>query len=616
MIKYNSNTINDWNLGNDNIIKVYRNNVVCYYKITTSGGTTSQTPCFAVVENISSYIDREFEDVFNTSDGKWYKLNNLNQYEEYGVYGNGRNITYYEGKLTVDDGYEYQYSGDSWVNMGQVSGSSNQVVWFDPAVAGYDSASFEIGHYWGEGYKMVCRLYLQGTYSSDVGSFWNNNNKTPLEFSFYSNGFYLDGHNPTSTSSPSVYTGDYSFRVMRQSSLKNYTSGQILLMTFTYGNVKVELEETGAVIANTGATRTGFSWYNGLYLPKIQSASNRKVHVSSIQIYNANNELVNDLKFIKNNGATGANEISMYDSVLGVTYNNTTSNVPSYHIVEEDESGGIFYPVYYEEKTTPPNNIVFSTMSQAEQYECPWWGMTGIIGGTDYLFCTTNEWLTKYYYQEVTGDYLCDNGNKYKKMQEYDRQKDGTFSATTNYVIGDLIEYDSPDCQITCTYNFCGEDANGNSVTINNGSSTLASANFSTPYPVNGVVGYATETIGQYCFQNVKNTLSALTLATSVTTIQHEAFMENALLTTLTIPSSVTTIDFWAFTRCTGLQEVIFKGTTPPTFTNQHSGVFHDYCPPVIYVPDAAVETYRAIDGSVWTNQTWSSSIIQPISNR
>ena len=36
MIKYNSNTINDWNFGDDNIIKVYRNNTVCYYKIETS----------------------------------------------------------------------------------------------------------------------------------------------------------------------------------------------------------------------------------------------------------------------------------------------------------------------------------------------------------------------------------------------------------------------------------------------------------------------------------------------------------------------------------------------------------------------------------------------------
>ena len=36
MIKYNLNTINDWDYGTSNIIKVYRNNNVCYYKVVSS----------------------------------------------------------------------------------------------------------------------------------------------------------------------------------------------------------------------------------------------------------------------------------------------------------------------------------------------------------------------------------------------------------------------------------------------------------------------------------------------------------------------------------------------------------------------------------------------------
>ena len=34
MIKYNNSNINDWDYGSDNIVKVYRNNAVVYYKIT------------------------------------------------------------------------------------------------------------------------------------------------------------------------------------------------------------------------------------------------------------------------------------------------------------------------------------------------------------------------------------------------------------------------------------------------------------------------------------------------------------------------------------------------------------------------------------------------------
>ena len=103
MIKYNLNNIDDWYFNTSDIIKVYRNNAVCYYKITGGGDTpTAQTPCFAVVDDISQYSDTEFEDVFNKADNKWYKLNNLNQYEEYGIYGSGRTITTYDGKLTID----------------------------------------------------------------------------------------------------------------------------------------------------------------------------------------------------------------------------------------------------------------------------------------------------------------------------------------------------------------------------------------------------------------------------------------------------------------------------------------------------------------------------------
>ena len=393
MIKYNNNTINDWNFGDDNIIKVYRNGAVCYYKITSGDTPTPvQEPCFAVVDDITQYTDTEFEDVFNKADGKWYKLNNLNQYEEYGVYGSGRTITTYDGKLTIDDGYEYQYSGGSWVNVGEVSGSTIQTVWFDPPSSG-DNARFDIGHYWGENYKMIWTVYLQGSYSSDVASFWGYNNKSPIELSFYSNGYYYDMHNPTSTSSPSVRTSDYSYRILRTGAFSSYENSQVMNLTFTYGSLKAELED-GTPIFTTGSTRTGFNWYDGLYEPYIFLNSGHKCHVSRVQVYNANDVLVNDLKFVKNN-TTGSQEISMYDSVLNVTYNNTNSNTPTYHVVEE--SGGTTYPIYYDEIQDPPNNLVFSSMTEAESYECPWVGMKATIDGDRYVFSgdsqTGYEWV-------------------------------------------------------------------------------------------------------------------------------------------------------------------------------------------------------------------------------
>ena len=590
MIKYNLNTINDWNFGDDNIIKVYRNNAVCYYKVSGGGDTpTAQTPCYAVVDDISQYSDTEFEDVFNKADNKWYKLNNLNQYEEYGIYGdsiasgstsrlpqgyteveyvqnntqgayintglllydvtgnsfsisaklksqyestwvgdgyylqtiinsedvsspyygftyryayqthnleggsnpsnsvsfsstanadgtssltiscdsttvtsqvplglfasyqsnyntpyrfsnatiysfqvtknntlvrdlvpciNPSNVvglydlvndvfyyppnyssyqlvagsavtptaaTYYEGKLAIVDGYEYMYSGGSWVNVGEVSGSTIDTVWLDPPSTNNQNASFDIGHYWGEGYKMVFNTYLSGSYSSDIGSFWRWNQHTPIEFNFYSNGFYYDFHNPTSTSAPNVATNDYSWRIMKNRSLSSYENSQILNVILSNGAVRVELESTGAAIVTGSTSVSTQNWYSGLYQASIGTMNNyNRCHLSSIKIYNGNDELVNDIKFIKNVGVTGSQEISAYDSILNVTYNNTNSYTPSYHIVSE--SGGTEYPIYYDEKQAPPNNLTFSSMTEAEEYECPWVGMKATIDGDNYIF--------------------------------------------------------------------------------------------------------------------------------------------------------------------------------------------------------------------------------------
>lgn len=609
MIYYNSNIINDWNFGDDNIIKVYRNNAVCYYKVTT--GSTAQTPCYAVVDDISQYSDTEFEDVFNKADGKWYKLNNLNQYEEYGIYGSGRTITYYEGKLTIDGDYEYQYSGGSWVNVGEISGSTaslpNVPFSVNYNAKNYDSSTKTLLKTSGQLVDVDAQI-TAGTPTVGDG-YLTIASGTRATISGYQTYFNRDNNNPNLTiiskQNTPLYGGSCHMFANRDS---NYN-----WMYRCYSN-KLTLHgssEQGSIAVTTQ--------------PVIESV---RINSNRLATYNNYTNNTSSTKTGFQYGGTNSGKFAIFagygtssgEWFAGDFYwvymsQNTLTDEQVQQVIAYNEGGGgePIYPIEYTVKQDPPDNVTFTSMTEAESYECPWVGMTGIISNTDYLFCNTYTWLTKYSYQEVSG-YLCETGNKYKKLQEYDRQVDGTMSATTTYVKGDLIETHSSDCP-QCTVNFCGVAANGNTVTINNGTSTLTSS-WTSPYPVQGEVGAATTTIGAYCFSSVKTSLSALTIGNTVTTIEHEAFMETELLTTLTIPSSVTQIDFWAFTRCEGLQEVIFEGTTPPTFTNQHDGVFHDYCPPRIYVPDSALSTYRAIAGSVWTNQTWSTDIIQPISNK
>lgn len=390
-------TVSKFYLGGSSDVKIYLGTTKLYPHL--------QEPCFAVVDNISTYTARTYVDVYETSSDKWYKLNNLSAYEQYGVYGSGRTITYYEGKLTIDGDYEYQYSGGLWVNVGEVSGSTIETVWLDYPSTNNSNANFDIGHYWGEGYKMVFNTYLSGSYSSDYGSFWQYGEHTPIEFNFYANGFYYDFHNPTSTTAPDVYTGDSSWRIMKNGSLSSYENSQILDFTLTNGTVEVKLEETGVAVVTASTSVTAQNWYNGLYQASIGIMNKySRCHLSSIKVYNANDELVNDLKFIKNNGVVGAQEISLYDSVLNVTYNNTNSYTPVYHVVEE--SGGTTYPIYYDEIQDPPDNVSFSSMTEAEEYECPWVGMKATINGDRYIFSGDSQ--SGYEWVEDTNHYLPD----------------------------------------------------------------------------------------------------------------------------------------------------------------------------------------------------------------
>lgn len=169
MIKYNNSNINDWYYEEDNLIKVYRNGATVYYKVITSGDTPEYKVCYAVVDDITQYQETEFEDVFNLADEKWYKLNNINQYEEYGVYGNS--ITTSGGTSRLPQGYtEVEYvenTTQAYLNL--------NLYLFDSSSNSYEiSTKYYTTTQSGFGYLFSS----EGTSSpyNGVILMWNNNN--------------------------------------------------------------------------------------------------------------------------------------------------------------------------------------------------------------------------------------------------------------------------------------------------------------------------------------------------------------------------------------------------------------------------------------------------------
>lgn len=401
MIKFNSNNINDWYYNTSDIIKVYRNNAICYYKLNTSGDTPTYDVCYAVVADITKYSDREFEDVFNKADDKWYKLNNLNQYEQYGVYGSGRNITYYDGKLTIDDGYEYQYSGNTWVNVGEVSGSTatlpNVPFSVNYNANNYDSSKKTLAKTSGQ-LVDTNAVITAGTPTVHDG-YLTIASGTRATIEGYSTYFNRDNSNPNLTIVSKQRTdGNNGHMFANRDSNYNW-------MYRCYSN-KLTLHgssEQGSVAVTTQ--------------PVIESV---RVNSSRLATYNNYTNGTSSTYSNFNYGSTNSGKFALFqgygtttgENFVGDFYwvymsQNTLTDEQVQQVIAYNEGGGgqSEYPLYYDEIADPLDNLTFSSMTEATEYaynNCVYDGMKATIAGDKYKFDIEEGWVVipEYYIVE------------------------------------------------------------------------------------------------------------------------------------------------------------------------------------------------------------------------
>ena len=124
-IKIGNLDIDKFYLSDSSDVKIYLGNVKLYPQSTPP---TPVSSCYEVIpQPISQYDSTTYDSVYSFSDAKWYMKNNLNQYEEYGVYDIVEDIssaTTYDGKLSVVGTTEYKYSGGSWSVVGTYEDAS------------------------------------------------------------------------------------------------------------------------------------------------------------------------------------------------------------------------------------------------------------------------------------------------------------------------------------------------------------------------------------------------------------------------------------------------------------------------------------------------------------
>jgi hypothetical protein len=371
MIKFSGNTINDWRFDASDINKMYRNDTVIYLKAPTPT-PTGQTPCFDVVDDISQYSDTEFEDVYASGNTTWYKLNNLSQYEEYGVYDTTTATTYYDGKLVIMNGHEYEYSGGSWNDIGEITGSSRLPM----------------------GYAEI--EYVENTSTAFINTGFKPNQNTRIVLTTQCVTSTSGGRHIGAGGYDGVNTINFDYETGAQGTLHISWGGYSGWATYQYyGDYNVHTYDWDGNefwidkgTANEFYVTTGYTTYQCTddlaIFTRYQNGGGGgssecfRGKVFDFQMYD-NGTLVRDLVPAKRESDS---TYGAYDIVNDVFY----SSANNYALTGGSEVSPIEYPEYYTDKTAPPNNVTFTSMTEAESYECPWVGMRATIDGSGYTF--------------------------------------------------------------------------------------------------------------------------------------------------------------------------------------------------------------------------------------
>lgn len=400
-IKINDKYIQKILLGSTPVQRIYQSGSIVY----ESGGST--TPCFEVVSTISQ-ASGNYVDVYAWDTKKWYKKNNLSQYEEYGLMPTVTDLsstTYYTGKLVLlsTDSHEYKWNGSEWVDLGN-AGTFKNYIFIDPAESSSQNVKYTFKYYFANDFKMKILFYLTPnySYSRDFGvvrpkqSNATGHYTAPIEFSFYSNGFYFDSHYPISGDNGKEYDpGDYNNRVMQESVLNSY-KGKMLIAEIRFNKVTLYDFESGAVIGTYGSNYTSSTWgtelsANNLIIESLlqldYSNGKNPAHLGYIQVYDKNDNMVNDIRFVPDENQ----KIYLHDSIAAQDYTSPSNLSFNYHT---ESIGELNPPVYYDEKVAPADNVHYDTLLELEMMECPWIGMTATVGNdyTAYVY-TEDGWV-------------------------------------------------------------------------------------------------------------------------------------------------------------------------------------------------------------------------------
>ena len=306
------NNIDNLYVGSTNALKVYLGSLLIW--------SLSNDDYDIISTDITSYTGNKSR-VYVVDVAKWYMRTIGGNYKEYGIYASSKSSDPYVGELAIENGHEWEYTSNGWVDLGAYSEPEYFLTKTDAS-----NYAIEFGHYWNNKYKMVVDCYFSGSSSADVGPIiLRETDRSIFELVQYQNGFYLDFHEPNSTSSPTVDTGDYTTRVENANATQIPKDGTRLRLRLTTTKFVVYDYASGSILYNSGTEGATYNYCTtGKYLTGIWSGSNgNTTAVHSIQIVDASNNLVNNF-VVKKRDVSGDNEFYVQDTVSGDVFENMT----------------------------------------------------------------------------------------------------------------------------------------------------------------------------------------------------------------------------------------------------------------------------------------------------
>ena len=386
-IKINNKSISKLYLGNIAVKRAYSNGSIVY----DTGVQPTPKPCFEVVSKISQ-ASGDYVDVYVKDSEKWYKRNNLNKYEKYGVIEyitDFSSITYYTGKLVIllTNNNEYKWNGSEWINIGVKISVGEQYEYIQ-----------------GNGESYIVTDYIPVTdsrYEIDI-----EGRKASSPTSTNGECHFLGGYDTIDTNTTNrmkiLYPGtgelgsggirfDYADKTIQSRDSRIITRGVIKIdKTGGYFNdSKIVTFSNPAPITDSHCHCGIFATRNYISSTGIEQNQNGSIvydgKIYDFKIYE-NDVLVRHFVPAVINNVAG-----MYDKETGTMFG---SYVSTPFTVGGTSTQMDIIPEEYPTKVAPSNNVHYNTLKELELMECPWIGMKATVGQeyTTYVY-TENGWV-------------------------------------------------------------------------------------------------------------------------------------------------------------------------------------------------------------------------------